>query len=355
MTNEDRTVSRDELERIKQQGAPSVNALLHIDGRAPHALRRRVVIGREPEGSSDIDTVAIVGDPLVSKTHLAFDVMPDGVVAIDLGSSNGTTLTIGGLTSTLPTEAWTPIGAGSIVTVGDTAIRVDVDGDTTDGVVDPPRTAIQPPPTAIVTSVPAAGKPLLETGCPVCGRAIVEHSRFCDGCGSAVGGIVAPGPLATVPPVAGPPTTAPWVNAAVSPQSEPPPLSGAASAPSGPRSKRPLMIAGGVAAVVVIVVVGWVVFGGSGGDDGPSATPLPQVAGGVDEVWAVDVDGADGVTGSASALFVLALDNDDAEVVSLAGGTGEERWATDVGRDVSYSFLRGVLDGVVLGRELRFR
>ncbi len=352
MTNEDRTISRDELERMKQQSEPSMRAVLNIDGLTPHEVRRRVVIGREPDGSSEVDTLALSDDPLISKTHLAFDLTTDGVVAIDMGSSNGTTITIGGLTSAVATDRWMPVAHGAIVTVGDTPIRVDVE--VSGEVGSPPESALQPPPTSIVTSVPGAIQVVAEGNCASCGRAIVGGSRFCDGCGSPVGG--GPQPSTPPPPVsaaAGPPTTAPWVNAGVNPQSDPPPVSGGSTSAAEPRSKRTLVIAGAIAAVVAVVVAGWLVFPGGDGDT-LAATPLPQVADGVEERWSVDIDGADDVTGSASALFVLAVDDGDVEVVSLAGGTGDERWTTDVGRNASFSFLRGVLDGVVLGQTCDF-
>jgi hypothetical protein len=352
MTNEDRTISRDDLERAKQQGTPAVRAVLNVDGRAPHELRRRVVVGREPEGSGDVDTIVLAGDPLVSKTHLAFDVTSDGVVVIDLGSSNGSTITIGGLTSGVATDAWTPVPDASIVTVGDTTIAVDVEAPATAQA--PPQPALQPPPTSIVTSVPGAAPPAATSSCPTCGRSIIENSRFCDGCGSPVdGGLPPAAPPALVPPVTGPPTTAPWVSGGVTSQTEAPPIGGTPATTTNKQSKRTFMIAGAAAAVVAVAVVGWLAL--SGGDEGgPSATALPRVASGVEERWSVGIDGAQDAVGSASSLFILAIDNENAEVVSLAGGTGDERWATDVARNVSYSFLSGVLDGVVLGQSCDF-
>jgi FHA domain-containing protein len=63
------------------------------------ALARPVLIGRSPAASgpgSDVRLIAIVDDPDISRTHLRVAVEGDAVVVTDLGSKNGTIITLPG-------------------------------------------------------------------------------------------------------------------------------------------------------------------------------------------------------------------------------------------------------------------
>jgi len=289
MTNDDRTVSRDELERLKQSGASPARAVLHIDGQMPHELVRRLVIGRELAHDDQVEAITLAGDPLVSKTHLAFDITSDGVVAIDLGSSNGTTITAGGTTCDVPTDAWTPVEAGASLTVGDTSIRVEFDASGHSGHVTPGM--FTPPAAGIVTSVPGPAGAPTTTSCSSCGRQVVAGSRFCDGCGASTVAMAASAPPSSPPAVSGfpdgpvvtspPPVATSWPGSAGAPQDLGRVTDDAVRVRSS--SKRTMTIAAAGAVIVAVAAIGWLVLAGSDGD-GPSATPLPRVADDVEEL-----------------------------------------------------------------------
>ncbi len=60
-------------------------------------LERSLILGRRPTNTADTEILTI-GDPTrqVSKTHLRLDHLPDGYWATDLGSTNGTAVTLEG-------------------------------------------------------------------------------------------------------------------------------------------------------------------------------------------------------------------------------------------------------------------
>jgi len=70
-----------------------------------------VEFGRECAG-------VILSDPGVSRRHLQFDSGPDGLMVVDLGSSNGTT--VNGDRLTAPAA----LAVGDVVALGGTEIRV---------------------------------------------------------------------------------------------------------------------------------------------------------------------------------------------------------------------------------------
>ena len=355
MTDADRTISRGELARLAAVGVtPAVRARLHIDGRSPYELTGRTVIGREPGAEADKVGIVLSGDPLVSKVHVAFDVTAGGLVAIDLGSSNGTSIVVGGESSTLSTAVWTPVPDGTVVVAGDTSLRVELVG--VAGV--PAMPMMTPPPgfapAAIIAAVPAAVSPV----CAQCGRVSVAGSRFCDGCGAST----VAGPPAS-PPV-GPPvavavasaqTVSPIMSWPVDPVGAPPPP-GRSVLPGGGEasSKRKwLLVGAGVAGVAAMAGVAFVVL--SGGEGGALTTSgLPTVPSQVEEQWSIDIDGASDVTGDSSAVFVLSMVDGDAEVDALVGGSGEERWTADVANEREYGTFRGMTAGVLLGTTCDF-
>ena len=352
MTDEDRTISREELARLSAAGtAPVVRARLHIDGRSPHEVTGRTVIGREPDAEADTVGIVLSGDPLVSKAHIAFDVAAGGLVAIDLGSSNGTSIVVGGESSTLSSAVWTPVPDGTVVVVGDTSLRVELVG-VAGGPAEPMMT---PPPgfasAGVISAVPAAVLPV----CAQCGRASVAGSRFCDGCGASTAASPPAGPPVAVS-VASAQTVSPTMSWPADPVGAPPPL-GPPVLPGGgggESSKRKwLLVGAGIAGVVAVAGVAFVVL--SGGDDGaPTTGGLPTVPSQVEEQWSIDIDGADDVTGDSSAVFVMSIVDGDAEVYAVAGGSGEERWTADVANDVEYGAFQGLTAGVVLGTTCDF-
>ena len=86
-----------------EQHAPSIPLgptlqLERADG-SREPLSRPVLIGRSPTASgagSDARLIAVVDDPDISRTHLRVAVEGDAVVVTDLGSKNGSLITLPG-------------------------------------------------------------------------------------------------------------------------------------------------------------------------------------------------------------------------------------------------------------------
>lgn len=337
MTNEDRNNSPVDLARLERNFAPPVKAILHIDGKGAYEIVRRVILGREPVGGDEIDTITLTGDPIMSRSHLAFDVSPDGIVVLDLGSKNGTRITIGGVTRNVPTDVWTPVDSSAVVHAGDTPIRVEY------------RESFHP------ERIPATKVVPESTGCISCGQKLAASAHFCDRCGASVTEEV------VRPPSSAAVSTSQFATVVRTPPASPArPSTARASGrkfrtgpkrrSGGVRSLSKNRHIGAVASVVVVVLCGWAVFAKGNSDGDSSASRSKRVPLGNEERWSVDIDGAVSVVGSASVLFVLAIEDGDAEIISLAGDSGEERWSVDIGRNVSYGNLPGIVNGVVLAK-----
>lgn len=78
--------------------APAPATVLVLDSGLEIPLDGPVVLGRNPKSPAGVDARAvIVSDEQLSRTHLLVRPVADGVELIDCGSSNGTTLTHGGV------------------------------------------------------------------------------------------------------------------------------------------------------------------------------------------------------------------------------------------------------------------
>lgn len=160
-------------------------ATLVITGHRPIDMTGPVTIGRDPRAERGV-VVAIDGDPLVSKSHLAIDVAADGLVITDLGSSNGTFLHHGGGDTAVPTDSWIPVPAGAEVEFGDQRMRIEVPTapdpvDTDDAAT--PRHGIAAP---VAPPDPWGATVGADPGitCAQCDRRLFTESRFCDMCGT---------------------------------------------------------------------------------------------------------------------------------------------------------------------------
>jgi hypothetical protein len=97
------TVPADQVPADRAEHAPSLPLgptlqLERADGRR-EALNRPVLIGRSPESSgsaSEARLITIADDPDISRTHLRVAVEGDAVVVTDLGSKNGSIITLPG-------------------------------------------------------------------------------------------------------------------------------------------------------------------------------------------------------------------------------------------------------------------
>jgi class 3 adenylate cyclase len=74
-------------------------------------VREQVEMGRECDG-------LLLSDPRVSRRHAALAVDPQGLVVVDLGSTNGTT--VNGAPATAPTR----VGPNDVVVLGSTEVRI---------------------------------------------------------------------------------------------------------------------------------------------------------------------------------------------------------------------------------------
>jgi class 3 adenylate cyclase len=74
-------------------------------------VREQVEMGRECDG-------LLLSDPRVSRRHAALAVDPHGLVVVDLGSTNGTT--VNGAPATAPTR----VGPADVVVLGSTEVRI---------------------------------------------------------------------------------------------------------------------------------------------------------------------------------------------------------------------------------------
>jgi ABC-type multidrug transport system fused ATPase/permease subunit len=89
-----------------------------VEIRQPGAAPRRMAITGPLEIGRDCDDGVLVDDPAVSRRHARLDVGPDGLVARDLGSTNGTRV------NATRIEAPTSLRLGDVVGVGTVEVEV---------------------------------------------------------------------------------------------------------------------------------------------------------------------------------------------------------------------------------------
>lgn len=286
-----------------------VLATLVITGRPPIDMTAPVTIGRDPRADRG-DMVAIDGDPLVSKSHLAMDIGADGLVITDLGSSNGTFLHHRGSETAVPTDSWVPVPAGAEVEFGDQRMTIEVprapDSFHADD-AETPRHGIAAPVPPVAPPDPWGPAAVADIGirCAHCDRQLSPASNFCDGCGTPTARAAAP-PVTGPVPASAPTDVDPGTTVIVPAASAQPPIglpAGAAPPPSPPSPPSPFdpgqpgarsfvdlsseaqtrrgprnVIVVVVAAVVILGVVAFVLSRVVSGDDdtGRQTVPFPQ-------------------------------------------------------------------------------
>jgi FHA domain len=311
MTDDDQTIDRDEMRARQRDAVPF--AAISISGGEPVQIVGLVTIGRDPKSAAGL-TVAVDGDPLVSKSHLALDRHSDQLVITDLGSSNGTFLHHSGQETPVPTDRWIPVPDGADVEFGDQRMTIE----TAD------RRAVAPAP----APAPAwsDGSATEADVCTNCARPLIPGARFCDVCGTAasVNALGESGRHGT------------WNH-----EGQIPPIQ--ASAPAffdplagGPASGAPASRGWAkkiVAAIAVLVALGlaaFVLIRVLGGDDSDASDKggLPELPLKVDEQWAESARGeAFGADVGASSVYVASNSTgENFTMTSFASADGDEEW-----------------------------
>jgi outer membrane protein assembly factor BamB len=341
MNDDDRTISREEYQRLGAN--PRCVIRLRVDGIRLVEIDGLTLIGRDPTaGADEAATLITLDDPdrLMSKTHVALDVNQGELIISDRRSVNGTTLRIDGDERQVPAGDWVGVPVGATIVLGDSLLVVeessDGDGDLeTRRVTGLAETASPDPspstgeiqwvasatPTPTISANAEQAVPAVNS-CASCGRALADDDRFCDGCGAP-----------SRPPVAAPQAASEVVRA--------------------PGSRRVPVVAALV--VGAAVVAGGVFVVTSRGDDGSiAADRLRGVPPTGESVWRASVAGASSVVADAGTVYVIAIDEGDAEVVALARADGEERWSSGLDNDKGYGDVFGPIDGRLIARVCDF-
>jgi pSer/pThr/pTyr-binding forkhead associated (FHA) protein len=114
---------------VVESAAARIEARLVDDTGRSVSLARSALVGRDPAAApgEEVEHLFAIDDPgrTVSKTHLRIDVSERGVTVTDRGSSNGTSVMIGGVEQTL--EAGEPLGVpfGSVLRLGGRTVTVE--------------------------------------------------------------------------------------------------------------------------------------------------------------------------------------------------------------------------------------
>ncbi|MCB1038478.1 MAG: PQQ-binding-like beta-propeller repeat protein [Acidimicrobiales bacterium] len=222
--------------------------------------------------------------------------------------------------------------------------------------------------------------------CPNCGSQVSPGAQFCGSCGATIAPSAPVPPTPPAPPAGPPagswppaspptpggpggpeapsggwqpadptvvvPSSGPWQGSSTGglpPAAPPPPTMAVPGAPLAPEpsapgsSRKVLIVVGALAAVAIVAGAAFFLTRDSGG--GTSATavsgdgsPLPNGAGpttdAVESIWKVDGDCAESedgtscyVTTAGSEIAAVLNDGGDARLVSIDGGSGEERWS----------------------------
>ena len=360
----------------------TVIAMVSIVGRDPIEMTGHLTLGRDPKSDAG-DVVAIDGDPLVSKSHLAIDVDDGLPVITDLGSANGTYLHHSGGETPVPSDTWIPIPTGAEIEFGDQRMTIVP-------VVDVPT--VESGADAVAPGVaPASGSST--STCQHCQQEIPPGSKFCDHCGtptaSATSGSAgsadewAPSAVQPAPPVptfadAGvAPGGAPVAGPDAGPVGPPPPSAfqpgppaapfdpagpAGAGAGAGPvfvdQSASPSSSGGAgkkIAAVVaVVVVLALVGFGltrvlGGGDSSSSSGQALSTAPDSIDEEWSQTVDGeAQNSAVDGDAVYVTSVDTTDVSVSALARADGDEVWNVTLDASGSVAGIDGLVGDTLL-------
>lgn len=116
-----------------QSAVPTMSLVVQVDSGDRHPLGSGLVFGRRPEPLADAQrptTPVAIDDEegLISRSHLAVFPAPGGAMALDLGSTNGTTLHRDGRSAALPARRPVNVEAGDRLEIG-TRLLTIITGD----------------------------------------------------------------------------------------------------------------------------------------------------------------------------------------------------------------------------------